>query len=322
MSEEIPAPQERWPDAAAILDASGTVFCSGTLITDSLVLSAGHCSGRAETIVLDSHNLSQNLGITRNIRRTWQYPDYLNTLDIAVFELDEAVSIAPRALAVTCLADNYLADDASVQIVGFGATDVDGTDFPQALMQASTLVLDATCTTPERDCNASVYPWGELIAGGGGVDSCVGDSGGPLYIPTPHGTFLAGVTSRGIKPATTSCGEGGIYVRAEAAVDWIETETKSMLPKPDCASLGLNQRPQPTDQRLDVTEPVTTVQIHPNDPDEGQSHQFSIETAPTMGTASVDDAGWMTYTTSQITPFTDSVVIRVTDDGTPHSIQM
>ena len=38
-------------------------------------------------------------------------------------------------------------------------------------------------------------PDGELGAGGMGIDTCPGDSGGPLYLPTDFGTFLAGVTS-------------------------------------------------------------------------------------------------------------------------------
>ena len=312
-----PATAGEWPDAVAILDSSGTIFCSGTLISETLVLSAGHCTGRAETMVIDSHDLDQNTGVTRGITRTWQYADHLNTLDVAVFELDSPVLVTPRQLALACLADNYITTDATVDIVGYGATDVDGMDFPNALIHASAPLTDDTCSTPNMDCNEAVSPWGEMIAGGNGVDSCVGDSGGPLYLETPHGTFLAGITSRGVKPATTSCGDGGIYVRSEAAVDWVETETGQSLSRPDCESLGLNQRPRPADVTITLDQQVQTVQLLPNDPDSTQTHTYTIETAPVYGTISVDGDGWVQYTATENEPFSDTIVIRITDDGTP-----
>ena len=39
-------------------------------------------------------------------------------------------------------------------------------------------------------------PGGELIAGGGGIDSCAGDSGGPLYLHTEVGSYLVGLAVR------------------------------------------------------------------------------------------------------------------------------
>jgi hypothetical protein len=41
-------------------------------------------------------------------------------------------------------------------------------------------------------------------------------------VDTPQGAFLLGTTSRAAVPAQNVCGDGGIYVRADAIVDWIE----------------------------------------------------------------------------------------------------
>src|SRR5260370_33086108 len=74
----------------------------------------------------------------------------------------------------------------------------------------------------EPGCHVSVKPGGELGAGGMGIDTCPGDSGGPLYLLTDYGSLLAGVTSRSYDNASVACGEGGIYERPDKIVEWIE----------------------------------------------------------------------------------------------------
>ena len=48
--------------------------------------------------------------------------------------------------------------------------------------------------------------------------------------------YLAGVTSRGFDDAHLPCSEGGIYVRADAVIDWIEAEAGIELPAPVCTA--------------------------------------------------------------------------------------
>ena len=52
-------------------------------------------------------------------------------------------------------------------------------------------------------------------------DSCYGDSGGPLYVPTEEGDFLVGLVSRGRSDAKRDCGDGGVYTLLSAHLPWI-----------------------------------------------------------------------------------------------------
>ena len=123
-----------------------------------------------------------------------------------------------------------------MEIVGYGATDPQGEQYGTRLLRGVTTITDADCS--DASCNGSVSPGGELIAGGNGVDSCFGDSGGPVYLQTADADYLIGVTSRGLESSPTPCGGGGIYTRADAVATWIEQESGATLPMADCQSDG------------------------------------------------------------------------------------
>lgn len=66
----------------------------------------------------------------------------------------------------------------------------------------------------------------QMCAGGQlGVDTCGGDSGGPLMVPISTGGrdvfYIAGVTSYGTKPCGLK-GWPGVYTRTGAFIDWIK----------------------------------------------------------------------------------------------------
>jgi len=58
-------------------------------------------------------------------------------------------------------------------------------------------------------------------------------------------------------------------------------------------------------------------QIRPNDPDAGQTMTFAVATPPVHGTAIVDASGLVTYTPALHFTGSDSLVVTVTDNGTP-----
>jgi len=149
-----------------------------------------------------------------------------------------------------------------------------------------------------------VSPGGELAAGGMGIDSCNGDSGGPLYLLTDYGTFLVGVTSRGYTTSTKPCGDGGIYVRPDKVIDQLET----------MAGVALTRGPEPQFDKLATTGgDAAETHIDANDP-KSDSHSFEITTPPASGTARVRDDGELRVcTTATPTPATDQLVVTITD---------
>ena len=249
----IDADQGSWPDTAAVF-FSEEQGCTGVLIAPTVVLSAGHCAGGITHVVLDTVDY-QSGGEEIDVVETIVYPRWERTLDLSLLILEHPASVPPRTIALGCAAE-HIEDGAEVVIVGYGATDAWGERYGSRLQQASTEVEDADCSDTWLGCMPEVSPGGELRAGGDGVDACFGDSGGPLYlvvtsqqsedssqrmdynlaVEVTEAVYLVGITSRGYDSSRRPCSEGGIYVRPDAAIDWIEEQTGVDLELPDCGS--------------------------------------------------------------------------------------
>ncbi len=225
-------PPGKWPDAVAVLGAKGT--CSGTLIAPDVVLTAGHCSGiEANEVVIDSTNYNASGGQRRKVVSLTAYPDYQKTYDVAVVMLDRPVDgIAPRTVASKCTYAGFSADT-TVHLVGFGLAQADGGGTNTSLREAMAPVLDPDCSGG-NGCRDGASPNGEFVAGGGGADSCFGDSGGPVYLDTERGPVLIASVSRGLAGNPEPCGGAGIYVRTDKLAAWIEKTTDRSLTADDC----------------------------------------------------------------------------------------
>jgi len=62
-----------------------------------------------------------------------------------------------------------------------------------------------------------------LCAGGGGQDSCRGDSGGPLTINSKKNAEIVGLVSFGVECGSTP----GVYTRVSSYLDWISKNTRN-----------------------------------------------------------------------------------------------
>ena len=307
-----PADAGKWDDAAAVFfeEEPG---CTGTLIAPDLVVTAGHCISGVTSVKVGVTDLNAE-GESIPVVNAIEHPDSFTTYDVGLLILERPAEVTPRVLATGCVLERYLADGAPVAIVGWGATDQQGERSTNLLMEAESSVTDIDCTSG-RGCNASVSPGGELAAGGDNVDSCFGDSGGPLYLLTDVGEFLVGVTSRGYDDASVPCGEGGIYVRPDAVLDWIEAESGQSIPRATC-----NARPEATADATslevksgDSVDAVLTV----SDADTADAHTYAVGTAPTHGEASVDGDGVVTYRAGDDYEGADEFTVVVADDGIP-----
>ncbi len=235
------APGER-PEVGAVYFGD-TVGCTAVLVAPQLALTAAHCEA-ATAVQLDGVDYTEG-GERIEVSAVRVYPDWERSYDLALLELAEPASVPPAPLALGCVIERSLVDGAPVSLVGYGATDRYGNVSTTALHEGEAAVIDSDCEALDRGCREAVSPGGELIAGGDGVDTCIGDSGGPVYLRTPWGEYVVGITSRAVSDATAFCEGGGIYVRPDAVVDWIEEIGGLSLERPDCPAADSGQGGDP-----------------------------------------------------------------------------
>jgi secreted trypsin-like serine protease len=298
------APQGKWPDVAAVFFNSQGMDqqeCTGTLIAKNVVITAGHCNDPAlDNVLLGTNSLARpQAGEIVPVMKRFEYPLSQTSEDVTVLLLGRDAIEEPRKIA-TGWAQIDIKNGAAVQFVGYGATDAAGNVYINDLQEVMSTITDFDCTT-SVGCNAASKPEGELGAGGGGIDTCPGDSGGPMYLLTSYGNFLAGVTSRSYDNATTACGEGGIYERPDKIIAWAEEQT----------GVTMARGPEPTSAPLTgvATAPVE-VKLEANDP-LSASHTFELTTPPTSGTAAVRADGEIRVCLGTAT--TDSLTVTITD---------
>jgi secreted trypsin-like serine protease len=226
-------PPGKWRDVVAVI-ARDTV-CTGTLIAPDIVLTAGHCiaAGPIEVRTDTLDYTAPDMGDRIAVKWARAYPGWDQRYDIGVIMLEHVARGKARRVASACNAREALVPGALVHVVGFGVARADGGGDNTTLREADVPVIDPTCTM-DLACEPSIAPHGEFMAGGNGTDSCFGDSGGPVFIDTPEGPALVGVVSRGLSLPGPVCGNGGVYVRADKVVSWIQSVTGTRLDRTTC----------------------------------------------------------------------------------------
>ena len=311
------APYGKWPDVAAVYLSDNAQECTATLVAPTLVLTAGHCVIELGSVTVSSVLIGTNSLIKKaegeviSVKQVIEYPSSQTSYDIALLVLAKPSTREPRKIA-TGWARLEIKNGATAHIVGYGAVDRSGPvlygeeeEYVNELQEASITIVDADCSKHPADCEPAAMPAGELTAGGPGMpDTCPGDSGGPLYLPTDYGTFLAGVTSRGYEANKYWCSEGGLYVRPDKIADWIEKTS----------GLSVARGPEPT-----VPAKLTAVRGHAaeadidtNDP-KSDDHAFAITRQPMYGKAAVRDDGKLRVCTDPGVVAMDKVELSITD---------
>ncbi|MEY3211737.1 MAG: hypothetical protein RIT28_2218, partial [Pseudomonadota bacterium] len=307
-----PAETGAWPSVAALYDEDGRLYCSGVLIGPEHVLTAGHCGAAPPVeVVLNVVDAHDDGGSSRGVAQVDVQPGYWEGLDVALIHLDAPVALdAPPAL-LGC-ASNQLYDGAPAELVGFGVTSPGG-EADGRLYAATMPVVDADCGDPARGCRAEIAG-AELIAGGDGLDSCAGDSGAPLFVWTDWGAPLfVGLVSRAAWPATTACGDGGIYVRVDALVDWLHARGVT-LASAECPPRAENNPPRPSAGVLTAAPGESvSAQIFANDADRDDRHAYRLSVPPAHGDARLSQEGLFTLTTDAAFVGEDQAEVLVSD---------
>ncbi|HEY3188778.1 MAG TPA: serine protease [Solirubrobacteraceae bacterium] len=260
-------PAGKYPYVAYITIDSAFA-CTGTLVTSTIVVTAGHCSsitpgmasvpvgqpGQLIDVSVGSNKPDQ--GVHPGVARTIVNSDYniLNgdSYDVSLIELAAPVNL-PTVKVAGKGEEALWKPGTMATIAGFGVTS-EGGDAPAVMQEAQVpITTDAYATGAY---GSSFDPKTMLAAGfpNGGVDTCQGDSGGPLLVPAADGTLrLAGDTSWGDGCARP--GKPGVYGRLGDTTlrEWIRASAPGAV-APDAAAPA--SAPRKKKARASTARPV------------------------------------------------------------------
>uniref|UniRef100_A0A4Y0BR53 Peptidase S1 domain-containing protein n=1 Tax=Anopheles funestus TaxID=62324 RepID=A0A4Y0BR53_ANOFN len=259
----VPARQGEFAHMAAIgwRQSNGSISfdCGGSLITTRHVLTAAHCAinddGVAPQVVrlgviditaglYDPQNQFAQEYTIASFRRHPEHEFRTEYHDIALVTLNRAVTLS-SAVVPACLWTGAQVPMRRLEAAGFGQTSFGGERTPILLKVQLSPVDNAACGRfypPGRRRRQGLIDQ-QLCAVDERMDTCHGDSGGPLQIKLMANNrlipFVVGITSFG-----RFCGTAtpAVYSRVSSYVDWLQTETGQSFDARACAARHINER--------------------------------------------------------------------------------
>jgi len=237
-----PASLEQWSFAVAVL--TPTTLCSGTVISPTRVLTAGHCIGALPTMVVRAQSTSaffggEAIGVSSVVYAPGFDHGFQN--DLAILTLRSPTTARPIQVANSAENATYTQPGAPLAVAGFGNRN------PLVAGKERIGVLTAT-NVSAKFC--PLPPWA-ICDSGTRVGTafrrlrrklkrrpvlrtvCSGDSGGPLVANTPDGPRLVGTAEASTAPPSKRdpfffvfCGLKGypsVHTRSAAYADFINS---------------------------------------------------------------------------------------------------
>ncbi len=191
-------------------------FCSGTLIFDRWVLTAGHCadgfSGGDLVVKFGEDGVGAgDMHLVTDVIVHSGYNAFTIANDIALLELFDAPTWAEPVMPLPASIGLTSADEGDVvDLAGFGEQE-NGQYFD--LLHVEKAIADVRNKEVE-------YDQGNGFGTGTG-GACSGDSGGPAFFQRGGNIYVAGVTSYGDQ----NCTDFGVSTKVDAFESFIESNT-------------------------------------------------------------------------------------------------
>ncbi|HTE56803.1 MAG TPA: trypsin-like serine protease [Kofleriaceae bacterium] len=224
---------EEAPWQVSVQDSSGAHLCSGSILTDTFILTAQHCAGAEATglsVLAGVDRLSDpGSGQRREVIKVIPFPGYTDARlgkDVSLLRLTEPLDLDGRRVEPIAIADGRatslgLTDPGVMGTAnGWGALSQSGpsSDDLEAIDRPLVSSEDARPAI-ELDLTEDQLPVGYLD--GEDVDSCRLDGGASLVVPDEEGT---GALLAGLASWSDGCdvpGAPGIYARASSYTEFI-----------------------------------------------------------------------------------------------------
>ncbi|XP_046400892.1 transmembrane protease serine 9-like [Ischnura elegans] len=218
----------------ALISMDNSYVCGGSLISDTWVLTAGHCGYQFSTFVIilgaqdafDNSEDGRQVFQTRDVTVHEDYdPDTINN-DISLLRLPKSAQVTQYVNIIALPPRSMQGDDLVGQkltVSGWGKQSDSASGIGEFLNYVTMPVMtNEECSntfgdviTPSKICTDTT----------GGHSSCNGDSGGPLILQGSDGRYVeVGIVSFG---ASAGCEKGypDAFTRVTSFLDWIETNS-------------------------------------------------------------------------------------------------